>query len=183
MAGIWNADIYCDDCIKLIKAERKAALMAGDGGKTGLTEAEFDAIYCNEHNYDSDEYPKWADDDEETDAPQHCGSHAECLEAEVLPSGTKIGKLIGTSLTSDGVEYVKEQVAEGGEVADFWRKEFDWITFPPNIKDESGFDEFLDDATHAVHDMWTERGGAKLDIDGLYALNDLLTAFFGDKKP
>lgn len=183
MAFIYNADIFCDSCGKAIKASRKKQLLAGDGGKTGLTEEEFDAVYGDERNYDSDEYPKSADDDDATDCPQHCGSHENCLEAEVLPSGTKIGKLIGTNLTSDGIEYVKEQVAEGGEVADFWREQFDYIDFPKNVNNPSDYDDFLDDATHAVHDMWVERGGKKLDTDDLYALNDVLTEFFKDKSP
>ena len=41
--------------------------------------------------------------------------------------GRKIGKLLGTRLTSDGVNYVKEAVAKGGLVAEFWQSQFDWI--------------------------------------------------------
>ena len=51
------------------------------------------------------------------------------IEAEVLPSGDKIGALLSTSLTADGADYVREAVAEGGEVAEFWRDAFDWIDF------------------------------------------------------
>lgn len=143
MARIYNADIYCDACGKAIEADRKAALMNGDGGKTKLTEEEFDAIYGNEHNYDSGEYPKYADDDEEADSPQHCGNHADCLNAEVLPSGYKIGCLIGTSLTSDGLDYLKEAIAEGGEVAEFWYKQFSAAGYDlknPNEKDDEELD-------------------------------------------
>lgn len=45
------------------------------------------------------------------------------------------------------------------------------------------FDEFLDDATHAVRDLWeTASAGQKLGENETYALNDLLTAFFQDKR-
>lgn len=76
------------------------------------------------------EFPKYMGDNEESDCPQHCAAHKDCLEVEVLPSGYKIGALLSTSLTSDGVEYVREAVANGGEVAEFWRQQFNWIDFP-----------------------------------------------------
>ena len=83
-----------------------------------------------------DEYPKYMSDDEESDSPQHCAAGEDCLECEILPSGHKIGALLSTNLTSDGVEYVKEQVQEGGEVAEFWREKFSWIDFPDKSEDE-----------------------------------------------
>lgn len=119
---IFQADCFCDSCGKAIKADLDAK---------GLTPDDPE----KERTYDSDEYPKYADDDDASDCPQHCGSHEHCLEAEVLPSGRKIGALIGTNLTSDGIEYVKEKVAEGGEVADFWRERFDYIDFPDEEDD------------------------------------------------
>lgn len=39
-------------------------------------------------------------------------------------------------------------------------------------------DRFLDDATHAVADLWERRGGLALSLDDKYALNDALTQFF-----
>lgn len=50
------------------------------------------------------------------------------------------------------------------------------------INDDESFDNFLDDATHAVRGMWEDRGGEKLGEEETYALNDLLTAFFQDKR-
>jgi hypothetical protein len=111
MAWAYNADIYCGDCGE----ELRQAL---DGqGKTPDNPSD-------EHTYDSDEYPKYCDDDQESDSPQHCGSGELCLNAEVLPSGRMIGCLIGTRLTSAGVEYVKEAIAAGGEVAELWAQQF-----------------------------------------------------------
>jgi hypothetical protein len=46
----------------------------------------------------------------------------------------------------------------------------------------NSFDEFLNEATHAVHDLWVKAGGKKLDTDELYDLNDTLTAFFSSRR-
>lgn len=114
MAYIYCADIYCDDCGKACKEDIERA---------GHAPADPD----DEHTYDSDDYPKWADDDDETDSPQHCGNHEHCLNAIELPSGRKIGALIGTNLTTHGAEYLREMLAENDgcpEVHAFWRGEF-----------------------------------------------------------
>jgi len=114
MAYIYMADIYCDSCGEKLKEELDCL---------GETPKDPEDHY----SYDSDYYPKWCSDDEESDSPQHCGNHERCLEAVELPSGRKIGALISTSLTSEGVDYLKDMVSEGGEVADFWKEEFDWV--------------------------------------------------------
>lgn len=111
MAAIYAADIWCDSCGYAIRDSIKAEGKAPENPD-------------DERTYDSDEYPKYASDDEESDSPQHCGSGETCLEADTLSDGSKVGKLIGTELTDDGVEYVREAIAEGGLVADFWAEEF-----------------------------------------------------------
>jgi hypothetical protein len=110
MAYIYCADIYCDSCGEAIKE---------DLDQRGLTPAD----PSDEYTYDSDEYPKQVGDDGESDCPQHCGNHGECLEAIELDSGFKIGAPIG-ELTLDGVEYLREAIAEGGEVAEFWEEHY-----------------------------------------------------------
>jgi len=116
MAYIFCADIYCDDCGAVIRDRRTAAGLAPDDPN-------------DERSYDSDEYPKYMSGDEEADTPQHCGNHNRCLAAKILPSGQKIGALLSTQLTEYGVQYVKDAVAWGGEIAEFWREQFDWIDF------------------------------------------------------
>lgn len=113
MAGIYKADIYCDDCTQAIKADL-------DAKGTAPTDPG------DESSWDSDDYPKYADDDAESDTPQHCRNHENCCNAHTLPSGRKIGVLIGTSLTQAGVEYVKESIDEDprSEVVAFWREQF-----------------------------------------------------------
>lgn len=134
MPGIFAADTYCDSCIEAIKERLR---------KDATPEELADWDSGDERNWDSGEYPKYMGDDEESDSPCHCGSHDECLEAEVLSDGSKIGALLSTNLTSDGMEYVKEQVADGGLVADFWREQFDYIDFPKD-DDEEEEEEFSD---------------------------------------
>lgn len=119
MPYIYQADCYCDSCGEAIKQELL---------KTASEQQKED--WQDETSYDSDEFPKWRDKNEKSDSPQHCGSHEDCLECIVLEDGTKIGALLSTSLTSYGVEYVKEAVKNGGLVAEFWRDAFDWIDFP-----------------------------------------------------
>jgi hypothetical protein len=48
--------------------------------------------------------------------------------------------------------------------------------------DNERFDGFLDDAAHAVADLWEKNGGERIGDRELYTLNDLLTQFFGDKR-
>jgi hypothetical protein len=111
MAYVYCADVYCSDC--------------GARIKKWLDKAEQTPEHPEDETiFDSDDYPKWCDDDEESDSPQHCASHGDCINVITLESGYKIGCLIGTCLTTDGVDYIKERIAEGGEVAEFWKKEF-----------------------------------------------------------
>ena len=158
MAGIYNADIYCDSCIKEIKREIAYYIIIGK--KTAMnqfitTEATIDDIVTtldqvSESDYDSDEYPKWADDEAESDSPTHCGNREACLEAEQLENNVTIGKLIGTSLTTDGEEYVKNEVKSNSdnEVVKFWKQEFSYIDYEEDQDDEEAeyikYDESLE---------------------------------------
>jgi hypothetical protein len=111
MPYIYLADLYCDSCGKDICRKLK-------------TSVEVPANPDDQTSYDSDFYPKYVDRIGESDSPDHCACQNDCLEAEVLPSGAKIGKLLHTELTEEGVRYLKEIIAEGGEVAEFWQEEF-----------------------------------------------------------
>ena len=111
MPAIYQADTWCDSCAEDIKKQIEA-------------EGKLPENSDDETTYDSDEFPKWMEADESADTPQHCGSHADCLEAETLPSGAKIGKLLSRELTNDGIHYVQEYINDGGEVAAFWCQEF-----------------------------------------------------------
>lgn len=156
--AVYNADCWCEECaadikkkivtgwltgfIEQIYHEMKSPL-AGISGKSvkleisgkasGLVEDLRDRIieYMDEQTLDTDDWPSCGIPEESVDCPSHCGAHEECLEAEVLDDGSKIGALLGTSLTPDGVEYVKEQLLEGALrkegpslVEKFWAEQF-----------------------------------------------------------
>lgn len=105
---IYNADVYCDACGEAIR-------------ETLDNEGKRPENPSDERSYDSDEYPKGPyDDSQEADSPQHCGSHEDCLEATILPSGRKVGYFLQNDLTDDGIEYVVEAIDDGGEVAELW---------------------------------------------------------------
>lgn len=123
MPAIYQADTWCDSC-------------ADDIRQRIATEGKAPENPDDETTFDSDEYPKRMDEDEEADSPQHCGSGEDCLEAETLPSGTKIGKLLSRELTPDGVVYVKFGIEQGGEVAEWWCEQFE----------AAGYDFKLDEA-------------------------------------
>ncbi len=139
MPAIYQADNWCDSCADKIKGDLRAA--AGKGG--------FDFNPGDERTYDSDQYPKYAGDDEESDTPQHCASGAGCLEAEELPDGTRIGAIFG-KLTEVGIAYVVEVVKGGGMVAHFWRKHYEAEGYDFDLPDECPIE-------HAVR-SWGDKG-------------------------
>ena len=125
MAGIYQADVLCDDCVRSIKLRicdelwyAVSPLKCPDG--TDVSDFETRAelyeylLGMDERHYDSDEYPKYCSDYEESDTPQHCG---DC------------GVFLENDLTSDGDDYVREAVREGGPVAELWREWYDYIDF------------------------------------------------------
>jgi hypothetical protein len=46
--------------------------------------------------------------------------------------------------------------------------------------DQKQMDEILDNATHAVNEVWQRSTGKSLDMDELDDLNDALAAFFDE---
>jgi hypothetical protein len=143
MAAIYCADIFCDDCAEDIRKRIARELwdapigtVAPDGSSTSYYDCfeDFaDYLECmNERDYDSGEYPKYCSDDEESDSPQHCGSHDDCINHGELPDGFRYGYCFGNALTTDGEDYVKEAVREGdddGVARLVWAVEYDYIDF------------------------------------------------------
>ena len=56
----------------------------------------------------------------ESDSPQHCGAGSDCLNAIKLSDETKVGAWLENELTVEGVEYVRDAIREGGEIAELW---------------------------------------------------------------
>ena len=101
-AYIYQADIYCEDCGRALC--RTLPFPAG-------------ADRDREETWDSDDYPKgpYPDGGGESDCPQHCGASEECLNAITVRSRGeryKIGVPLENPLTTDGVEYVREALAQ-----------------------------------------------------------------------
>jgi hypothetical protein len=125
MAAIYQADVWCDDCANAIR-------------KRLLDEGRAPESREDEYLFDSDEYPKIASDDEESDSPQHCAAHESCLNAIELPSGRKVGLLFG-GLTTEGVRFVREvAIDDSSEVFKLWVQHFT----------EQGYDLELTECLH-----------------------------------
>ncbi len=106
---VYQADVWCDDCGRAI-----CKRLTQDGKAPANT--------TDECSFDSDDYPKQAEEDE-SDTPQHCAAGAGCLNAIGLPN-RKVGLLFG-ELTGDGVQYVKDAIADGfgdKEVVKLWQE-------------------------------------------------------------
>lgn len=116
MTYIYAADVWCDDCGKdicrIITAEGNAPADPDD-----------------QRSYDNGEFPQYVEDFGESDCPEHCAAGEDCINAYEFPDGCKIGVWLENDLTTDGEEYVKEAIREGGEVAELWREWYDWIDF------------------------------------------------------
>lgn len=115
MTTMYQADLWCDSCGAAIERD-----LLKEGHKPPSYDPPWDTGDWPMHNLPSGE----------SDSPQHCGASTECLEYELLPSGRKIGALLGTDLTHDGIAYVIDAVEEGGEVAEFWKEQFAQVDFP-----------------------------------------------------
>jgi hypothetical protein len=125
MAAIYQADVWCDDCADAIRADLRSKGCAPEDP-------------TDECSFDSDDYPKHASDDDAADSPQHCAAGEECFNAIELPSGRKIGQLLG-GLTPDGVDYVRKTAVESdSEVSRLWVQHFT----------EQGWDIVLDKCSH-----------------------------------
>lgn len=111
MGYIYAADVWCDDC-----GEDIINILKKEGVKPNL--------------YDSDEWPQdYCEASERADTPQHCGAHEECFNAIELEDGRKIGMLLETQLTEEGIKYVIEHHKEDpSEVTELWIDHFeiDW---------------------------------------------------------
>lgn len=181
MPGIYQAEIYCDDCIEDIR-RRVGRDIWEDATVTvlpdGTAKEQFDDLddlweyleSMSEYDYDSDEYPKWCSDDEESDTPTHCGSLEHCLNPTELADGSKVGYFFGNSLTSEGEEYVKEIVREGGLVADLWQEYYDYIDYSYSHEEaaNAGYVELLLSDHYGVYvpQMFAETYLMNADFEG-----------------
>lgn len=116
---IYNADLYCEDCILEVCIENGALSpaareMGWDKAREQWEEAN---AVESESDYDSGEFPKgpYGDGGGESDSPQHCGGCGEFLE---------------NGLTSEGSERVMDAIVEHlstgrGQCAKEWADFYD----------------------------------------------------------
>lgn len=107
MAFIYCADVYCDDCGNAIR-------------KRLTEEGKAPADPSDEWSYESDDFPKCADDDEESDTPEHCAVGENCINAIEIEDG-RVGLLFG-ELTSDGENYVEDSINEANRNGNTWSR-------------------------------------------------------------
>jgi len=108
MAFIYCADVYCDDCGNAIRRRLT------DGGKAPADPSD-------EWSYNSNDFPKGACDDDESDAPQHCAVGEDCINAIWIDENTRVGLLFG-KLTSDGITYIEEAIDDANRINHTWDK-------------------------------------------------------------
>ena len=69
---------------------------------------------------DDDIYPQGPYYTGIADGPDHCAIGEDCQNFIELPDGTKIGGWLENELTEEGIEYMRDVVAQGGEIAHLW---------------------------------------------------------------
>lgn len=113
---IYKGDIYCEGCGNDIREQIEIS---------GPAPTDIDG---SRKHYDSDEYPKgpYPDGGGEADSPQHCGNHGKCISAIDIP-GHVVGAFLENPLTSDGEQYAKDAIAEGGEVSKIWAEYYSYL--------------------------------------------------------
>lgn len=107
MAFIYCADIWCEDCGNEIRRR-----LTRDG--------KAPADLTDEWSYDSDDFPKYVDEDEEADIPQHCAADVACINGIRIDEDV-VGLLFG-ELTSDGMTYVEDAIDSINRDDNTWDK-------------------------------------------------------------
>jgi hypothetical protein len=91
---VYQADLICDDCGDVIirKLEKQGVENTGE----------------------SDDFPQksYYTGGGEADSPNHCGMGEECQNRIHVPGGATIGCPLGNPLTSDGIKWLFERLAE-----------------------------------------------------------------------
>ena len=92
-AYIYQADLICEDCGNDTIARLEKMGIKDTGNSDGFPQGPH------------------SDGGGESDSPQHCGMGARCANRIHIPGGATIGCPLGNPLTSDGVKYLCENLA------------------------------------------------------------------------
>ena len=146
MAAIFAADTWCEDCADSIRSRIAAELWdmpvprtmpdwSDDTDFQDLDELRDYLDSMDERTYDSDDYPKYCSEDDESDSPMHCGDIFNCLNPIEFSDGSNCAYFFGNDLTSDGEEYVKNAVNEGrisgtdNKVTELWADCYSYLDY------------------------------------------------------
>jgi len=159
--SVYQAALLCNACTSAVCEELAAQ---------GKAPEDLD----DEGSWDSDDYPKRSDlTSEESDSPQHCGSHEGCLSAVVLPSGGKIGAWLGGSLTGEGESWLAQEVRDAveeprdehrAEVCRLWR-----LLYADQLSEHKDPD-LLDVKRLPARRLGEKALAACADLDALYGI-------------
>jgi len=114
---MYQADLFCEDCGEEIRDALTNSGNAPDDPD-------------DEYSYDSDDFPKGPESSGESDSVHHCGSGDACVNAIILPYGSKIGAWLGNDLTEEGLQSVCEAVQDGSDVSVLW-----YVWYEDQLKD------------------------------------------------
>lgn len=128
MAYIYQADVWRDSCGEHIKAEL-----------TRENEAPEDAE--NESSFDSDEYPKHYDaENEESDGPENCADG----RCGGFSNGHSYVTFLQNQLTQEGYKYLKEMLdGHGATLPEFAKEWADYYQFAYHANEFSTAHEWL----------------------------------------
>jgi hypothetical protein len=124
MPYVYQADVWCDSCGECIKAELAQAGQAPEDPE-------------DESSFDSDEYPKHYDsENEESDTPENCAD-GNCAGG--------YGTFLRSQLTAEGYKYLKNMLdGHGATLPDYAREWADFYQFSYFEQPYSHASEWLD---------------------------------------
>jgi hypothetical protein len=114
MPYIYQADVWCDECTRQIKADIERC------HPEQVPEDKSD-----DSTWDSDEWPKEFDDEQATDGPVNCAAGYKCGVWWVgLEEQRGYGLFINTPLTAEGYRYLKKMLNTHGKRLPDYAKEW-----------------------------------------------------------
>ena len=128
MAYVYQADVWCDKCGEHIKTE-----LEREGEAPDDTE--------DESSFDSDEYPKYYDaENEESDGPQNCADG----RCGGFNNGHGYGTFLENQLTSEGYKYLKGMLdGHGATLPEFAREWAEYYQFEYHSNEYATAHEWL----------------------------------------
>ena len=148
MAYIYQADVWCDACGDHIKAELGRENKAPEDTE-------------DESSFDSDEYPKHYDaENEESDGPENCADG----KCGGFANGHAYGTFLKNQLTQEGYRYLKGMLdGHGATLPEFAKEWADFYQFEYHEQEYPSAHDWLDCKLSAIaHDIPSGRWDGKV---------------------